>query len=144
MFFFFFNYEMEKIAVFAAGNENIFFPALVTLTSIKENNQNNNFDYFMCFSGATKDKLGILDKYKIKYIDTKNVDLMDCKTSDDRDIVHPIEVLVNYYVPNVLYELGYDYSIKVDWDLLCLNSWNIEDIIKTDRIVSCNYLFKVT
>ena len=107
---------------------------MVALFSIKEKNSNYNFDYYLCFGGATSVELNILEKYGFKYIDTSGIDLGKYTVSSDRDIVHPIEVLLNYYIPNVLYEFGYDYAIKIDWDLLCLNSWNIDEIINPNRI----------
>lgn len=126
--------KLKKSAIFIAGDENIYFPALVAIESIREHNP-DVFDYFMCFSG---DKL---TPYMERTLRGKDIHFMDIRELGRYGINEkfsamseghwPVEVFYNYVIPMHLGELGYDYSYKVDYDILCTGKYNLEEIQPT-------------
>ncbi|MCX8738877.1 hypothetical protein J3U56_06030 [Gilliamella sp. B2824] len=130
---------MKKQAIFIAGDENIYFPALVTLESIKEYN-NNIFDMFMCFDGSklTPYMQKILNKHSIKFIDSRELKKfgVEEKFSVMAENHWPIDIFYNYVLPVYLNELGYEYSYKVDYDILCIGKYIISEIEPSDVFFS--------
>lgn len=130
---------MKKQAIFIAGDENIYFPALVTLESIKKYN-NDFFDMFMCFDGSklTSYMQNILNKYSIKFIDSRELKKFDIEKNFSTMIEKhwPIDIFYNYVLPIYLGELGYVYSYKVDYDILCIDKYIISEIEPSDVVFS--------
>lgn len=131
-----------KIALFVAGDKNIFFPAVIALTSIIENNP-YIFDAFISFPkiDLTDEMKDILHFYKINYV---NPSILENKTSIDsmplmKEMNWPKEIFLNWLFPYHLLNEGYDYSIKVDYDILCVDSYNIADIIPHSNVMSGLY-----
>ena len=62
----------QNIAVYIAGDSGIFFPGLVALCSVRQNNAVHAFDYYMCFDGVdlTAEMNSLLMKYDITFVDT--------------------------------------------------------------------------
>lgn len=130
---------MKRSAVFVAGDENIYFPALVTLLSVREHNP-EQFDLFMCFSG---DKLTPYMKSKLK---EKNINFVDTRILDEYGIKDkfpsmleghwPVDIFYNYVLPIYLGELGYEYSYKVDYDILCIDKYSLNEIEPTNAFIS--------
>lgn len=131
---------MKKYAVFIAGDHNIFFPAVVAINSIKEFNKHLNLDYFIIFDGNKLDvnMINIMSKYNIKFIDSKEI--LKFGSIDDLEVMHeaqwPKEVFLNWLAPSYFYKEGYDIAIKADYDLLCIDSWNEEDINLKEEVFS--------
>ncbi|WP_448118308.1 glycosyltransferase [Pseudomonas serbica] len=123
---------MDKIALFIAGDERIYFPALVTLLSIKKHNP-NKFDYFLCFDAKklSEDMIETLREHEIQFID--NQDLQHFEIEKNFTLMSegkwPIEVFYNYALPIYLGEKGYSYSIKADYDLLCIEEYDLAEIV---------------
>lgn len=130
---------MKKRAIFIAGDENIYFPALVTLESIKEFN-NDIFEMFMCFDGnkLTPYMQNILNKHSIKFIDTRELKKfgVEDKFSTMVESHWPIDIFYNYVLPIYLGELGYEYSYKVDYDILCIGEYILSEIEPTNVVFS--------
>jgi len=130
---------MEKVALFIAGDERIYFPALVAIESIKKHNP-GSFDFFLCFN---KEKLSAsmqdtLSSLKINFIDTKELDkhsILDDFTKMHENI-WPIDVFYNYALPIYLKDKGYKYSCKADYDILCVGKYDMEKIIPDDVVLS--------
>lgn len=51
----------------------------------------------------------------------------------------PVDVLINWGVPLYLYNRNYEYSIKVDYDILCVDSWDIPEILPTKELISAAF-----
>ena len=130
---------MNKVALFIAGDENIFFPAIVAMESIKKNNP-GVFDYFICFDGSKLDSnmSAIIDASKINFVDSKvlsgYVNLDDFKSMSEG--IWPVEVFLNYAMPVYLKKIGYKYSCKADYDILCVSKYDIEEIIPGENALS--------
>lgn len=109
-------------ALYVAGNSNIFFPALVALTSIEKHNP-GQFDRFMCFEKAqlTPEMSTLLEFYGIQFVDTGSLDILD-KVRDMAKMPGwwPLEVYLNWGMPEYFADQGYKYSIKSDYDVLCI------------------------
>ncbi|WP_112197060.1 glycosyltransferase [Rahnella sp. NRRL B-41462] len=130
---------MKNIALFIAGDENIYFPALVTIESIKKNNP-NVFDFFICFDA---DKLSAymtktLKKHNINFIDSKSLSNYGIKEQFQqmKENIWPVEVFYNYALPLYLRDKGYKYSCKSDYDVLCINKYEIDDILPKESAIS--------
>jgi len=130
---------MLKVAIFVAGDKNIFFPAVIALNSIIENNP-DLFDAFISFpkKDLTNEMVDALEYYKINYIDSS---LLEEESSiEDMPLMMemnwPKEIFLNWVFPYFLLENGYEYSIKVDYDILCLDSYDIDEIIPKDNVMS--------
>lgn len=115
----------KKVALFIAGDANIFFPALVAMTSIHRYNS-KGFDYFMCFerSALSSDMQAVLDKYGINFIDSSALEaLAIVKAMTKLKGRWPVEVFLNWALQEHLAGLGYRYSVKADYDILCIESY---------------------
>lgn len=121
----------KKPAIFVAGDERIFFPALVALDSIQEQNP-DSFDAFMCFDGAklTADMIKALEYHNIKFVDSKLLEVNERISSLPKmgEGRWPIEILLNWALPEYLFTMGYLQSIKVDYDILCIGKYNLQDV----------------
>lgn len=122
----------NKLAIFVAGDERIFFPALVALDSIATQNP-GAFDAFMCFDASklTGEMSEALDHHKITFIDAADLNVMNQistlpKMKEGR---WPIEILLNWALPEYLLGLGYKQSIKVDYDILCMKKYNLDEVL---------------
>ena len=129
---------MEKIALFIAGDERIYFPALVTILSIKNHNR-RKFDYFLCFDeqNLTHSMSEELMGYEIHFIHNKTFQEYEIEQtfrsmSEGR---WPVKIFYNYVLPIYLEKLGYKYSIKADYDLLCIGEYDLESIMPIDKTI---------
>lgn len=126
----------ERIAVYIAGDSNIFFPGLVTLTSMKQHNPFAPIDYFMLFNadGLTGRMRALLNKHEISFIPVEH--LKEFGTIDDMaqmpENVWPTEVFYNWLAPMAFWDRGYRDIVKADYDMLCVASWTISDLRMTD------------
>ncbi|MEC4023475.1 glycosyltransferase [Pseudomonas fulva] len=123
---------LKKPAIFVAGDERIFFPALVALDSIQDKNP-DTFDAFMCFDASklTSDMIEALKHHKITFIDAKTLEVDDriATLPQMAEGRWPIEILLNWALPEYLLTMGYEQSIKVDYDILCLSKYEIQDVM---------------
>jgi lipopolysaccharide biosynthesis glycosyltransferase len=115
--------QKKKVALYVAGDHNILFPAIVALVSFQSNNR-NMFDCFICFDGKslTSTASTKLKSHGIKFIDAAQVkghgEAMKIKKMSEN--VWPVEVNLNWCLPEHFASLGYKYSLKVDYDTLCV------------------------
>lgn len=117
------GHQLTNAAVFVAGDHRIFFPALVALTSIEHHNP-GKFDLYMCFSGKdlTAPMAETLRRYSVSFIPMEEIegfeDAVSLPVMDEG--AWPVEVFINWALPEYLGSRGYEYSIKVDYDTLCI------------------------
>jgi lipopolysaccharide biosynthesis glycosyltransferase len=128
---------VNKPAIFVAGDERIFFPALVALDSIATHNP-GVFDAFMCFDGGklTKEMSEALNHHKINFIDAADLGVSERigalpKMKEGR---WPIEILLNWALPEYLHSQGYQQSIKVDYDILCIKKYELSEVLPESGI----------
>lgn len=116
------NSSKPRIAVYVAGDENIYFPGLVALASVEHYNR-GTFDLFMATNVHSLDRnqLRTLRSYGITLIDISALEgargierLGDLP--GDRD--WPWQIHVNWFLPEHFYSMGYKYSLKLDYDTL--------------------------
>jgi lipopolysaccharide biosynthesis glycosyltransferase len=132
--------DPRRIAVYIAGDSNIFFPALVAIDSIQRHNQHLPFDYFMSFeeSGLTDQMRFSLTKRNITFVDVDS--LGEHGTVDDLPLMGesrwPKHVFYNWLLPNYLHAVGYQYALKVDYDLLCVEMYELSDVRFPDNTMA--------
>lgn len=132
--------NMVSSAIFIAGDENIYFPALVAIESIRAHNR-GVFDYFICFD---REKLTpymemVLNSKSINFINTKDLDseFNISKRFKEMSEGHwPVDVFYNYVIPICLGNMGYSYSYKVDYDVLCTGKYDLNEIEPKDVVIS--------
>ena len=137
--------ESPRIAIYVAGDGNIFFPALVALNSIRAHNAHIPFDYFMFFDeeDLSPRMQQLLDEHEITFVDTQklsqygSLDNLGLMTEN----IWPREVFYNWLVPHHLAALGYSHAVKADYDLLCVGRYNLADIlIQTETFAGNTWL----
>lgn len=70
--------EKRECAAYIAGDERIFFPALVALVSLEKRNP-GTFDRFMIFDGSklTRRMREILVRYRVRFVDSRSLGGVD-------------------------------------------------------------------
>lgn len=130
---------MDKVALFIAGDERIYFPALVAIESIKKHN-GDAFDYFMCFDGTKLSEYmsDTLKSYGINFVDTSLLNKYGILESfqEMKENIWPKDVFYNYALPVYFNELGYKYSCKADYDILCISPYNMGELLPAGKYLS--------
>lgn len=130
----------DRIAVYVVGDSRIFFPGLVALRSVQDNNVSNPFDYFMCFDGKdlTGEMDAVLREHDIRFVDIAV--LHDYGSVDDLTLMEeqrfPAHVFCNWLFPYWLHDLGYQEALKVDYDLLCVDRYYLPELMPGAMTVS--------
>lgn len=118
--------EASRTAVFIAGDKNIFFPAVVAMRSVQVHNP-GRYDYFLSFDeGDFTDRMReIVDLYGITFLPSKTIDRANRAFELNKmDGFWPVEINLNWLLPEHLCGLGYAYSIKLDYDILCVDTYD--------------------
>jgi lipopolysaccharide biosynthesis glycosyltransferase len=125
----------KKIAVYIAGDSNIFFPGLVALNSIRIHNGHIPFDYFMFFEKdhLTPRMAELLETYGINFLDSTELDSFGSVEGMAvmAEKVWPAEVFNNWLAPMYFHEAGYEVAVKADYDLLCMAPYALADLAVT-------------
>ena len=128
----------HSVAVFIAGDHNIFFPALVALASVEEHNP-RRFRKFICFekSGLTADMIRLMARYDIEFVDANAVPTYESvkRLAPMKEGKWPPEIMLNWALPEYFATLGYDYSVKMDYDVLCINPLTDFEMFTTGQIL---------
>lgn len=139
----------NKYCAYVAGDKNIIYPSILLFLSMKRFHDSQiDFYIFSDTSFANDEQLNICKLNNITLIDLKDLkseDYIDQFRSFDR---YPKEIFYNYFAPIYLRQnYSYDYAIKFDHDMLCVNPINLEEIIpssseiftafKTNKITDC-------
>lgn len=114
----------KKIACFVTADENYFFPAVVTIESFRRFFP--DIDYFI-LTNTKKVSHSSIDKVmqnNIFVIHTEKFELYEANSSWPK-ICYAI-----FSGPEILYKLGYGYSISLDADVFCANKFDLELIIE--------------
>lgn len=127
----------SRVAVYACGDERIFFPAVVALNSIKRQNPEAPFDYFISFSGSkiTSSMRQELHKRDIGFIPREQ--LVQEDGVDFRDMEEgkwPTEIWDNWVAPLYFHSIGYEYALKVDYDVLCVSPYSLEEMFGATEV----------
>lgn len=126
---------MNKIALYVAGDENIVGPALIFLNSVKKY---NNFIDLYIFTELEKTETKLIECAKSKGI----VCLSICELNNiDANYISnfsqmgrwPKYVFYNWIAPTYFYKKKYSYAIKADYDMLCLDKLDMDEILPSER-----------
>ncbi|WP_157983941.1 hypothetical protein [Nesterenkonia muleiensis] len=127
----------KRIAAYVAGDNRIFFPALVALKEL-ENHNPERFDKFIVFDGslAIGYEADLMEKAGIKFLDARDVSSYDliAKSSAMIDRDWPLEVMLNWAVPEYLGSMGYGHSLKLDYDALPVQTFSELDRLINSRM----------
>lgn len=112
-------------AVYIAGDERIMFPALVCIASIQEHNP-GAFDFFI-YTWMAKADEGLLNQARAAGVKLFDLSVFESYRVPDMFVSlggrWPIEIFYNWLAPHHLHELGYEFSIKCDYDILCVGRY---------------------
>ena len=131
-----FHQSMKQIPLFVCGDENIFFPAVVALSSIERHNP-GVFELYLCVdsSKVSADQRQLLTTYGIRLFDTrpllKRVPRIGFRTL--RETRWPLDLFVNWVVPEEFAKMGYRHSIKCDYDVLCVGKYDLDQLLVHGR-----------
>lgn len=123
-----------RVAIYVAGDTAIYFPALVALTSIQTHNPDRPFDYYLSFEhdSLTDEMAATLRAYNIKFVPSE--DLASFGITEDLPVMSegqwPRAVMRNWVMPMYLHDVGHRYALKVDYDILCVDSYRLEDLME--------------
>lgn len=99
------------------------------------------FDFFLSFPspGLTERMREIMRHYGVTFIPSealsKETGLSSLPTMAEGN--WPEEIFLNWVFPDKLAELGYDYSVKVDYDVLCIAPYEgIDGLLPKEGVVS--------
>lgn len=113
----------ERVVAYAAGDHRIVFPAVVALKSIEEHNP-GRFHKVITFdgSGLTDEHSELMQRYGIEFIDARTVPYFNRVKSLPlmNEGRWPAEVFLNWAMPEHLATLGHRYSVKIDYDVVCV------------------------
>lgn len=113
----------ERAVAYAAGDHRIVFPAVVALKSIEEHNP-GVFHKIITFDGSqlTDEHSALMNRYNIEFIDARTVpDFNRVKSLPlMKEGRWPAEVFLNWAMPEHLATLGHRYSVKIDYDVVCV------------------------
>lgn len=125
-----------KIACCVYGDKNIFYKDIIVLNSVARNNY--NLDLFVCSSekNPSSEYLHWLHKYNIYYLPFSNeIEEYASRFASGFDR-YPKEVFIKFYLPICFGKLGYDYTLLIDYDIICLKNYNWTDILPVNSIIS--------
>ncbi|GAA1808158.1 glycosyltransferase [Nesterenkonia flava] len=131
----------QRVVAYAAGDHRIVFPAVVALTSIEKHNP-GNFHKLIAFDGShlTDEHSALMSRYDIEFIDARTVP--DFNRVKSMPLMQegrwPAEVFLNWAMPEHLATLGHRYSVKIDYDVVCVASFQniVEEAIAQEHYVA--------
>jgi len=114
---------MKKIAIFCATDDRYIIPSLVALQSIRRFHPED--DYFL-LGEAQKIPSG-----KIRDIEKLGLRWIDCQKNRFQPVSGhwSAECFLKLKGPEIFHGLGYDYSLGVDGDILCIRDLNLKNIL---------------
>lgn len=129
--------KRNNLVAYVAGDENILLPAVVTLASLRKFNPEVDTYLFIEFeqTSINEEVAKLLSSNKITLVDIKELKEKNINFNIDsfnRFGRWPIHVFYNYLVPNYLHELGYKYAIKLDYDVLCIGKYDLNELFPDD------------
>lgn len=113
----------DSVVAYAAGDYRIVFPAVVALKSVEDYNP-GQYKKVISFDGSqlTDEHQKLMDRYGIQFVDAREVP--DFNRVKDMPLMKegrwPAEVFLNWALPEHLASLGYRYSLKLDYDVVCV------------------------
>ena len=107
----------DKVAVCVIStNDRYIYKAIITLLSVREKNEENkNFEYFVCGNISDKYKR-VIEEYNLGVlkIDLENIFV------DSKGFIWPNECFWSCAIPEAFYKKGFSYSIVLDGDIFCI------------------------
>lgn len=126
-----------KICAYIAGDKNIIYPSIVCLSSVKKYNKDIDLFLFTEKRYATDEHIRLCNKYNITIIDINEIDKKHTINYFSAFMRWPVHVFYNYIAPDFLYTKGYNYAIKLDYDMLCIDAFNIDEILPSKNEGIC-------
>ena len=98
-----------------SSNNSYVYKAIITLLSIKRHNLKKDFSYFVCGSFSNKYKK-VVEKYDLQVMSLN----LENVFNKFKELSWPKEVFYTCSIPENCYKSGFDYSVILDGDVLCL------------------------
>lgn len=129
----------EKPCAFVAGDKTIIYPAIICLACVSKY---NDFDLYIFTekSFVTEEHLKVSNKYGIKIVDLSEINNDNIITHFSGSSNWSVSSYYNYLAPQYLYDLGYEFALKLDYDILCMKKYLLTDMLPKDKeILACCY-----
>lgn len=126
------NLADNRIAVYIAGDSKVYFPAVVAIESIQRMNPHLPLDFYISFDeeDLTAEHVEMFSRYRIDFVPTRKLNAFG--SVDELPMMKeeqwPQHVFYNWLMPDFLYNIGYRYALKADYDLLCMSPYKLFDI----------------
>lgn len=117
-----------KVAAFIAGDKNILNPSIIALKSLKKYNPKVSLYLLIDIENLTIQEKKLLEENEIT-IPEFNIEY-DFTSSQN----WPKEVFWNYKAPIIFHKLGFEYSLKIDLDTVCLKEIDWSQILPTKEV----------
>lgn len=127
----------SRVAVYVCGNEQIYFPAIVALTSIQHHNPEAPFDYFISFSKnqMTPKMRNELRSRNITFIPRERfANIRQVEFENMAEGKWPSEIWDNWIAPLYFRAEGYPHALKVDYDVLCLSPYSTHEMFGSSEV----------
>ncbi|KAF5067591.1 hypothetical protein DSECCO2_251830 [anaerobic digester metagenome] len=123
--------RQKDYALFCAGDENYLFPAIVALESTRRRTGQADAFFVTDVHRLSDTGKALLNKYDIELLhneDRKSFDIMYLHTTPD--------AYVQFFVPEMLYERGFKYSLGIHADIVCVRPFCPNDIFANTTFVA--------
>lgn len=122
----------NNIACVTCGDSKIIYPSLLAHLSIMEHNK--NLDHYV-FCADAKLPTDYMDRCaSIELINVQDDETIKQIDSFDSFGRYSKFLFMRYLIPAYFHRLGYKYMIDIDYDILCLSEYNLEEILPSDNI----------
>lgn len=124
-----------RIACAISGNENILYPALAALISVKKHNK--NFDLYIISSknDADEEFLHYCQLNDINYIVTNYE--MDCFLGKFSSFSrYPKEIFLRYYLIKYFSDKDYDFFVSMDYDCYCVDEYKLNELLPFNEFIA--------
>jgi lipopolysaccharide biosynthesis glycosyltransferase len=122
----------SRYAIFACGDSKAVIPSIVALKSFGDKLSAPDI-YYITDACKLSSKLQILlDKFNISLIHTNYSDQFTVK-----HVKHSSKYVYNQFIaPELLLKYGFEYSIGIQYDTLCIKKFDVDSIFKETRYFS--------
>ena len=131
---------MGKLAVFSSCDKGYFRASIVALSSVKKYNPECDLFLLIKKESLTEEDVDLLKKHNIK------IPKFDSNTPFKKVNKWPEEAYWCFYGPKIFYKMGYEYSIFIDPDVLCVSKFDVDkifsDIVGIGGVNDWNTLYK--
>ncbi|MEA3432659.1 MAG: hypothetical protein U9R01_08360, partial [candidate division WOR-3 bacterium] len=111
----------KKCAVYCTADDNYIFPSIVALQSVRRFHPECDFFVIGNQGIISKNKLGVLKRFDIHFLHSDQNELFAGSH-------WPSTCYLALLGPEMLWEKGYEYSLGLDADILCVQPLDLDEV----------------